>query len=369
MIEFKDLTLREGSQVPGLTIDESAGIDVLRDLATLGIDCVEVSFPRARRRASWYREADALDLRTAALARAVPADVDAALGVDPDEVEVMINASDVQLEHALGASRIEARERLVAAIDRARDGGVDVGATLMDAMRADDAFLVETARAAVDARAAHVTLADTTGAGTPETVAETVAAVTGELGDDAAVAVHTHDDMGVATANAAVGVDAGSTRVDVTVGGLGERTGNAPLEEVAVLLAERGDDLGLDLGALVPACRRVLDRLGEAVPAGKPVLGERAYSHESGMHTAAMLADPRTYEAFDPATYGGRRDLRFGTETGRGAVRALLDSCGIDPTDERVAAGLAAIRERATARGGPIDVEAARGLLRDRFRD
>lgn len=364
MIEFKDLTLREGSQVPGLQISESEGKQILDALAELGVDRVEVSFPRAWERRSWYRHADELGLRTAALARATAGDVDAALGVDPDEIEVIVNSSDVQLEYALGKSREEARELLLSNVERARDGGVDVGVTLMDAMRADNEYLATTARAAVDAGAKHITLADTTGAGTPEMVTETVGAVVDEIDRDAAVAIHTHDDMGVATANAAAAVAAGATSVDATIGGLGERAGNAPIEEIAVLLAERGDTVSLDFDELVPVSRRVLETLDVEIPPAKPVLGDRAYRHESGMHTAAMLREPGTYEPFDPARYGGRRELLFGEDTGRGAVRALLESEDLEVTDDAIAESLAALEEAAAKRNEPLGEAEARRLVR-----
>lgn len=366
MIEFKDLTLREGSQIPGLDIAEETGRRVLDELAVLEVTCVEVSFPRAAPRESWYRHADGLGLRTAALARSIPADVDAALAVDPDEIELLATTSDVQLEHALGKSREAARTLLVENVERAREGGVDVGVTLMDAVRADEAFLETCARAAVDAGAKHLTLADTTGSGTPETVAETVAAVVDAVDGEAGVTMHPHNDMGVATANAAAGVAAGATSVDATVGGTGERAGNAPLEEVAVLLAERGDEPSLALDELVPVCRRVHDLLGLEVPPAKPVVGERVYRHESGLHTAAMLREPSTYEAFDPHGYGGQRELLFGTSTGRGAVRALLADEGEDPTDERIAAALESIQAAAVEKGAPLDERAARELVRER---
>lgn len=365
MVTFKDLTLREGSQVPGLHISEEKGKRILNDLARLHIDRVEISFPRAHPRESWYRHADDLGIRTAALSRAISGDVDAALAVDPDEIEVIITSSDVQLKHALGKTREEAHDMLVSNVERALDSGVDVGVTLMDAIRADNDFLVTTARAAVDAGAKHVTLADTTGAGIPEEVHETTTAVADEVKMDGGVAIHTHDDMGVATANAAAGVAAGATSVDVTVGGIGERAGNAPLEEVAVLLAERGDDLTLDLNELVPICRRIHETLNVDIPSGKPVIGNHAYRHESGMHTAAILQEPSTYEPFDPASYGGRRELLFGTDTGRGAVRALLTDAGIETTDEAITELLTALKEAAEQTGEPLTQEDARRLIQD----
>lgn len=362
-VGFKDLTLREGSQVPGREISESAGRRVLDALADLGVERVEVAFPRARERASWFRHADSLGLETAALARAVPADVDAALAVDPDEIEVIVNASDVQLEHALGKSRDEAVDLVGENVERAREGGAAAGATLMDAVRAENDFLRRAARAVADAGARHVTLADTTGAGHPEDVRDTVAAVTDAV--DVPVAVHTHDDMGVAAANALAGVDAGAASVDATVGGVGERVGNAALEEVAVLLAERGDEVTLDPSRLVPACHRVFDALDLSVPDDKPVLGSLAYRHESGMHTAAMLREPATYEPFDPGRYGASRELLFGPGTGRGAVRALLEAAGHDPTEDLVATALDAVRNAAASKGGPLTLDEARETVAD----
>lgn len=355
-IAFKDLTLREGQQVPGLDISEEAGKRVLEALADSEVGCVEVAFPRARKRASWFRHADDLGLRTAALARAVPADVDAALTVDPDEVEVIVTASDVQLEHALGKTREEAMDLLEENLERALDGA-DAGATLMDAVRADNDFLQRGARLVEEIGGKHVTLADTTGSGTPHDIRETVAAVREAVDID--IAVHTHDDLGVAAANSIAGVDAGADSVDATVGGIGERVGNAPMEEVAVLLRQRGERPALATGELVPACRRVYDALDIAVPENKPVLGDRAYRHESGMHTAAMLRDPTTYEPFDPADYGGRRELLFGEGTGRGAARALLREAGIDATDETVATALDVIGEQAAEKGAPLTQEEA----------
>lgn len=362
-IEFKDLTLREGAQVPGLEIDKSTGERVLAELAALDLSCVEVSFPRAAPRESWYRRADDLDLRTAALARAVPADVDAAVAVDPDEVEVIVNASDIQLKHALGKTRGEARKMLLSAVERAQGTSVDVGVTLMDAMRVDDEFLVELATTAVNSGVEQVTLADTTGAGTPNVVYDTVDAVASEVGSAAVVGVHTHNDLGVAAASAAAGVDAGATRVDATIGGIGERAGNASLESVAVLLAESGTTPMLDLNELVPISRRVHDALGVDIPPDEPVVGERAYRHESGMHTAAMLRDPSSYEPFDPSRYGGKRELLFGADTGRGAARALLDSVGSSTTVDAVETALDRLADAAERRGRPLSEAEARVIV------
>ncbi len=361
-IEFKDLTLREGSQVPGVEIDDKAGKRVLDGLAHIAVNRVEVAFPRAEPREALFRHADSLGLQTAALARAVPADVDAALEVDPDEIEVIVNASDVQLEHALGKSREASLDLLRENIKRAIKGGVEAGGTLMDAMRADTEHLRAGAQVIRDAGGRHITLADTTGAGDPETVRDTTAAVVDAVGDDIGVTIHPHNDMGVATANAVAAVAAGADGVDATIGGVGERAGNAPLEEVAVLATERGNEVTAELAELVPTCRDMLDVL-DVDYEGTPVLGEEGYRHESGLHTAAMLREPRTYEPFTPDRYGAERQLLFGRGTGRGAVRALLDATGYEACDERVTRGRDAIRMAATERDGPLNKETAKAVV------
>lgn len=361
-VKFKDLTLREGAQVPGLEITDDVGKMVLEELDRLAVGRVEVSFPRAEPHEALYRHAESLGLQTAALARAIPSDVEASLAVDPDEIEVIVNASDVQLEYALGKNRAESLELLRENIERVVDEGVIAGATLMDAVRANNEHLREGARVIRDAGARHVTLADTTGSGNPETVRKTVAAVVDEVGNDLKVAIHPHDDLGVATANAVSGIDAGADSVDATVGGVGERIGNAPLEEIAVIANERGDDVAVDLPELVPACRNVLDML-DVEYEGKPILGQEGYRHESGLHTAAMLREPRTYEPFNPKDYGAERELLFGRGTGRGAVRSLLKSSGKNPTKERIETGRKALKEAATERGEPLSRDEAEEVV------
>lgn len=365
MARFKDLTLREGSQVPGIEISDDAGIAILDNLASLDVEFAELSFPRANARSSWYRHADRLGMRTAALARATSADVDAALEVQPDEVSVMVNTSDVQLEYALGKRPEEARAMLVENVKRVTEAGVDAGAVLMDAFRADVPYLESCTRAVTAAGAVHVTLADTTGSSTPVTVSERVNSIVSATPDHVDVGIHTHDDLGVATANAFHGAIEGASTIDVTVGGIGERAGNAPLEAIAVLLSEHGTDIDVSLDDLVPVCRTIHDILNVEIPPGQPVLGARAYRHESGLHTAAMLTEPGTFEAFSPSTYGGQRQLLFGIGTGKGAIRALLDDEGVEPTSAHVFRTKTAIDVVAEQTGDLLSEGDVRSLIRD----
>lgn len=365
MTGLKDVTLREGAQVPGLDIGDEQGRAVIEALAALGIDRVELSFPRATPRESWYRAAERHGLQTAALARSIPADVEAALAVEPDEIEIIITTSEVQLEHALGQSPQTAATMMHDAVELAADGGVRVGVTLMDAIRADEEILDRYAETAVEAGASHVTVADTTGVGDPSSVAETVRGVVETVGHEAGVTIHPHDDMDVGAANAKAGVEAGADSVDATVGGLGERAGNAPLEAVAVLLAEHGDPFDIDHETLTPVCRRIHEILDVPLDPTTPVIGEAVHRHESGLHTAAMLRDPAAYEGFDPTRYGANRHLLFGRGTGSGAVRAMLADAGIEPTDDRVTRALGAIHDAATDRDEPLSEQVARDIVHE----
>ncbi|RNJ27284.1 LeuA family protein [Halosegnis longus] len=366
MTGLKDVTLREGAQMPGLDIGDEQGRAVIEALASLGLGRVELSFPRATPRESWYRAAERHGLETAALARSIPADVEAALAVEPDEIEIIITTSELQLEHALGKSRQAAETMMRDAVELAVDGGVRAGVTLMDAVRADGDVLDSYAETAVEAGASHVTVADTTGAGDPSSVAETVRGVVETVGSEAGVTIHPHDDMDVGAANAKAGVEAGADSVDATVGGLGERAGNAPLEAVAVLLAEHGEPFDIDHAKLTPVCRRVHELLDVPLDPTTPVIGEAVHRHESGLHTAAMLSDPAAYEGFDPTRYGADRHLLFGRGTGSGAVRTLLTDAGIEPTEDRVTRALTVIHETATDRGEPLSEQEARDIVRER---
>lgn len=365
MTGLKDVTLREGAQMPGLDISDEQGRAVIEALASLGVERVELSFPRATPRESWHRAAERHGLETAALARSIPADVEAALAVEPDEIEIIITTSAVQLEHALGESREAAETMMCEAVELAADGGVRVGVTLMDAIRADRDVLDSYAETAAVAGASHVTVADTTGAGDPSSVAETVRGVVETVGHGVDVTIHPHDDMDVGAANAKAGVEAGADSVDATVGGLGERAGNAPLEVVAVLLAEHGDPFDIDHEQLTPVCRRVHELLDVPLDPTTPVIGEAVHRHESGLHTAAMLRDPTAYEGFDPTRYGADRHLLFGHGTGSGAVRAMLADAGIEPTDDTIARALDAIQEAATDRGEPLAEQEAREIVHE----
>ena len=357
-----DVTLREGDQMPGQDFTAEEKIDCARTLDELGVPFVQPGFPATGEKDQRVVSelAGTTDAEVVALARALEADIDTALEADADVIETFISASDRHLEHLLGTTREEMLSMLGEAVDYVRDHGVPVHVTLADAFRTDHDHLVEIVQTLSDVD--FVSLADSVGARTPATVEEYLNGLSGHIDFDR-LGVHFHDDMGCATANALAAYHAGVGKADVSVAGLGERAGNSPLEEVAVACAvDHDDDLGLITDELVPACREILDRLDEPYGDRKAILGKKIAEHESGIHTAAMLADSATLEPFDPERFGGQRRLVFGKPTGASSARRLLERAGIEPDEETMTAYLDAL-----AAEGPLDLDAALTLAEREF--
>ena len=333
------MTLREGEQRAGHAYSVEGKVAAARELDALGVAAIEIGFPVADDRTRRVCDELDLDAKTVGIARAVHGDIDAADEADVDAIGIFAPTSDRQREQLLGATREELRETIAGALDRARATGREVHFTAMDGFRTDPGFL-RTLLDEVDVP--FFTIADTVGARTPRGVREFLGALDADL---SGVGVHFHDDLGVATANALVAADLGVGKADVSVGGVGERAGNTALEEFVAAATVGGEsvDLSVETADLLPRAGAVLDALGEDVAPGKPLLGAGVFEHESGLHTAAMLDDPSTFEPFDPATFGGERRLVFGPASGRGAARRLLERAGHDPTDELVAALLDAL--------------------------
>jgi isopropylmalate/homocitrate/citramalate synthase len=365
MAVLRDVTIREAAQMPGRNYGVEDRVAAGRALDRLGIEAVQAGFPVVgetdRETIRRLADDDGIDAAVVGLARATTGDVEAALDAGADVVEVMIPTSDRQLDHVLDASRAAAASMAGEALDRVREGGAVGHLTLVDGFRTDPEALAEVVASVPSVPT--VTVADTVGARTPGTVRRVVADLLDRGVDGDRLGVHFHDDLGVAAANTLAAVRAGATSADVSVASLGERAGNAALERVVVADAVDGDGaFAVDRSALVPACRAALDALGETVDPRTPVLGEAVTTHESGIHTAAMLRDPGTFEPFDPAAFGGERRLVFGEGSGRGSARALLERAGIEPAADRVDRLLDRLAEH-----GPMDADAAAALIEESF--
>lgn len=328
-----DATLREGEQRSDQSYSVDQKVAAARKLDDLGVDIIQAGFPVAEDDLGEVCSRLDTDAKVAGIARAIESDIDAAAAAGVDVVEFSAPTSDRQRERLLGVSREELIDTVVTTLDYARDTGLEVHFGAMDGFRTDPAFL-DSLLDAVDTP--FFGIADTVGARTPNEVVEILDALDCDM---SRISVHFHRDLGVGTANVLAAARCGVGKADVTVGGIGERVGNVSLEEVvaAGTVSSQSIDFSLDTDALIPTALDILELLEEEPPDNKPVLGKLAFEHESGMHTAAMLDDPATFEPFAPETFGGERRLLFGPSSGQGAAKRLLEQSGVDnPTSEQI---------------------------------
>src|SRR5699024_4300731 len=231
----------------------------------------------------------------------------------------------------------EVKERSVEAVERANEAGVSVMFSPMDATRTDEEYLVEIIEATADAGADWINIPDTCGVATPTRFGDLIAEVCNAA--DARVDVHTHDDFGLASANALAGFEAGATQAQVSVNGIGERAGNAAYEEI-VMSAESlyGVDSGIDTARITELSRIVEHASDIDTPGNKPIVGENAFSHESGIHAAGVIENSDTFEpgVMTPEMVGASRQLVLGKHTGTHSVRERLHEAGFHPTDDEV---------------------------------
>ena len=274
---------------------------------------------------------------TCGLARVVDEDVEAALDSGVELVHVFASTSDVQIEDSMHSTREEVRERSVAAVERVKEAGATAMFSPMDATRTDEAYLAEIVEAVSEVGVDWINIPDTCGVATPSRFGDLVEFV----GDhtDARIDVHTHDDFGMAAANAIAGFEAGADQAQVSVNGIGERAGNAAYEEVVMTVESvYGVDTGIDTTGIADLSAMVEEYSEVPVPANKPVTGENAFAHESGIHAAGVIENSDTFEpgVMTPEMVGVEREFVLGKHTGTNSVRKRLVECGFDPTDEDV---------------------------------
>ena len=328
-VQFLDTTLRDGEQAPGisLTPDEKAEIALALDEANVEFVEAGSACTGPGERETIARVAElGLDARVTSFARGVENDIDLAIECGVDGINLVVPASDRHVEDKVDSTHEAVVAETVELVEYAKEHGLWVEVLGEDGSRADLGFLTELMGAAVDAGADRICAPDTVGHATPDRMLEIYA----ELSDLGPTSMHTHDDLGLAVMNALVGVAAGADLVHGTINGIGERAGNVALEEVAIALDHGYGVETLDTEMLYDLGQLVASKTGVPLAPNKAVVGENAFTHESGIHTDGTLKDDAMYEPYPPETVGRTRRFVLGKHAGRAGVRAALAEHGIE---------------------------------------
>ncbi len=352
-IRIFDTTLRDGEQAPGAGLTAAEKLEVARQLARLKVDVIEAGFPAAspgdfeavRRIAEETRGGIAI----AALARCKDGDPQRAveaIGIaERPHLHLFIATSDIHLKHKLRISRDEALKEAVRWVTWARatlgrDAEIEFSAE--DASRTEDAFLLDVYEAVTEAGASTLNIPDTVGYAIPSEFGALVGRVKERIGNSAVISIHCHNDLGLATANTLAAVQAGARQVEVTINGLGERAGNASLEEVVMALRTRPGQFphlvaGVATEQLTPASRLVSYLTGFAIQPNKAIVGANAFAHESGIHQDGFLKNPLTYEIMTPQSVGlAGSTLSIGKLSGRRGLQGKLRELGVEVDGEQL---------------------------------
>jgi len=356
-----DTTLRDGEQSPGASMTKDEKLRIARALEKLKVDVIEAGFAIASPGDfdAVKAIADSIqDSIVCSLSRAVDADIDRAAealaGANAGRIHTFIATSPIHMEHKLRLPPDQVVEQAVRAVKRARNLCADVEFSCEDAGRSEIEFLCRIIEAAIDAGARTINIPDTVGYAIPHQFAETVRQIITRVpnADKAVFSVHCHNDLGLAVANSLAAVTAGARQVECTINGLGERAGNAALEEIVMAIKTRQDLLGVHTGIvtenILPASRLVSGITGFPVQPNKAIVGANAFAHESGIHQDGVLKHRETYEIMSAQSVGWHTNkLSLGKLSGRNAFRSRLEELGMELSGEALNAAFARFKQLA----------------------
>ena len=339
-VRIFDTTLRDGEQTPGVSLSPEKKLNIAKKLDALGIDAIETGFPvisDGERNAVKMITSENLQAELCGLARTNRKDIDAAVDCGLNYIHTFIATSDIHLEYKLKMTREQALEKAIDAVEYGKSRGLQVEFSAEDATRTDREFLKKVFGEVAKAGADRIDIPDTVGYSTPQYIAE----ITRDAIDATKlpISVHCHNDFGLAVANAISGIQAGAECAHVTINGIGERAGNASLEEFVMALNslqfEQKWDTNINKELLYETSRYVSKIVGITVQPNKAIVGENAFGHESGIHTHGVLNNPLTYEPISPEIVGRTRWLQVGKHAGIHGMNAMLKEYGITPDEEQ----------------------------------
>jgi 2-isopropylmalate synthase len=337
-IRIFDTTLRDGEQTPGVSLTFEDKIEIARQMSKLGVDSIEAGFPASsdgERKVMKEIVKAGLDSEICGLARANRNDIDAAIECDVDAVHVFIPTSLVQMKYAVNLTPEQVVSATVDSVEYVKKHGLTCEFSPMDATRSELPFLKQVCQAAEKAGMDRLNVPDTVGIMIPRTMSKLIEDI--KTAVKVPISIHCHDDFGMAVANSLAAVEAGATQVHCTINGLGERAGNASLEEVVMALHMIYKlKTGVNSRLLYSTSRMVATLTGITVQANKAIVGENAFAHESGIHTRGVTVKPLTFEPIKPEVVGRTRKLVAGKLAGTRGIKAELEEISIHPTEEQL---------------------------------
>ncbi|HTV03780.1 MAG TPA: 2-isopropylmalate synthase [Acidobacteriaceae bacterium] len=370
-VYFFDTTLRDGEQSPGCSMTQHEKLQMAHSLADLGVDVIEAGFAIASDGDFAAIETVAQEVRgpvIASLARARTEDIEragqAVKKAKRSRIHIFLASSDIHLEYKLKITREQALEQAARAVELGRGLADEVEFSPEDATRTGHDFLCEIVGVAIQSGACVINLPDTVGYATPSDYAEMFRVIRERVpgADKVTLSAHTHDDLGLAVANALGAIDAGARQIECTINGIGERAGNAALEEIAAALRVRADrypvEHGLALEKLYPISQQLAGTISFGPSPNKAIVGSNAFAHEAGIHQHGVLSNPLTYEIMTPASVGVPTNrMVLGKHSGRHALRSRLIALGYDLAAEDLDVAYRAFTELADKKKAIYDLD------------